>query len=64
MFTSNFAKDLTSSQLIAIEATIISIDDLIESTTSFIKNGGQSYRSFQNDRAQLITKILELPNSK
>lgn len=55
---------LSNTQMTAIEITINSIDDLIESTTSFIKNGGQSYRSFLSDREQLITKICELPNCK
>ena len=62
-----FTKDLpslSSSQMTAIEAAIQSIDDLIESATSFTKNGGQSYRAFLADRSHLITKICELPNSK
>jgi len=62
-----FTKDLpalSSSQMTAIEIAIQSIDDLIESATSFTKNGGQSYRAFLADRSQLITKICELPNCK
>lgn len=60
-------KDLSSlsiSQMTAIEIAIESIDDLIESATSFTKNGGQSYRAFLADRKQVITKIYELPNCK
>ena len=63
MFTQNLS-NLTSTQMSAIEITIQSIDDLIESATSFTKNGGQSYRAFLADRSQLITKICELPNCK
>ena len=62
-----FTKDLPSlstSQMTAIEIAINSIDDLIESATSFTKNGGQSYRAFLADRTHLITKICELPNCK
>jgi len=63
MLTTNISA-LTSSQISAIESAISSIDDLVESATSFVKNGGQSYRSFLDDRAQLITKICDLPKSK
>jgi hypothetical protein len=63
MFTQNLSA-LTSGQISAIENTISSVDDLIESATTFIKNGGQSYRSFLEDRAQLITKICDLPKCK
>jgi len=62
-----FTKDLPSlstSQMTAVEIAINSIDDLIESATSFTKNGGQSYRTFLADRNDLITKICELPNCK
>ena len=55
---------LTTSQMNAISITIASLDDVIESATAFIKQGGQSYRSFLSDREQLITKICELPNCK
>ena len=63
MLTTNIST-LTSSQISAIESAISSIDDLVESATNFVKNGGQSYRSFLDDRAQLITKICDLPKSK
>jgi hypothetical protein len=63
MFTQELPS-LSNTQMTAIEAAINSIDDLIESATSFTKNGGQSYRSFLSDREQLITKICELPNCK
>jgi hypothetical protein len=55
---------LTSTQMSAISSTILALDDVIESATAFIKQGGQSYRSFLTDREQLITKICELPNTK
>jgi hypothetical protein len=55
---------LTSTQMSAISSTILALDDVIESATAFIKQGGQSYRSFLTDREQLITKICELPNCK
>jgi len=63
MLTTNLST-LTTGQISAIEAAISSIDDLVESATNFVKNGGQSYRSFLDDRAQLITKICDLPKSK
>lgn len=63
MLTTNIST-LTTGQISAIESAISSIDDLVESATSFVKNGGQSYRSFLDDRAQLITKICDLPKSK
>jgi hypothetical protein len=63
MFTKDLPQ-LSNTQMTAIEITIESIDDLIESATSFTKNGGQSYRAFLADRSQLITKICELPNCK
>jgi hypothetical protein len=63
MFT-NVLPLLSSTQITAIEISINSIDDLIESATSFTKNGGQSYRAFLADRTHLITKISELPNCK
>ena len=55
---------LNPTQATAIASAIKSLDDLIESATSFVKNGGQSYRSFLQDREQLIIKICELPNCK
>jgi len=51
-------------QVSAITSAVESLDDLIESATSFTKNGGQSYRSFIQDRQTLITKICELPSCK
>jgi len=63
MLTTNLST-LTTGQISAIESAISSIDDLVESATNFVKNGGQSYRSFLDDRAQLITKICDLPKSK
>jgi len=63
MLTTNIST-LTTGQISAIESAISSIDDLVESATNFVKNGGQSYRSFLDDRAQLITKICDLPKSK
>lgn len=63
MLTTNLS-NLTTGQISAIESAINSIDDLVESATNFVKNGGQSYRSFLDDRAQLITKICNLPKSK
>ncbi len=63
MFTNDISS-LTINQISAIEIAIQSIDDLIESATSFTKNGGQSYRTFLADRNHLITKICELPNCK
>ena len=62
-----FNKDLPSlsaTQMTAIEIAVNSIDDLIESATSFTKNGGQSYRAFLADRTHLISKICELLNCK
>lgn len=55
---------LTTSQISAITETIQTIDDLIESVTSFVKNGGQSYRSFLETRSKAIDEICKLPNSK
>jgi hypothetical protein len=63
MFTKDLPQ-LSTNQMIAIETAINSIDDLIESATSFTKNGGQNYRAFLADRTNLITKICELPNCK
>lgn len=63
MFTKDLST-LTSSQMSAIDSTVLSIDDLIESATAFIKQGGQSYKTFLQDRYQLIEKICELPNCK
>ena len=56
--------NLTTDQIIAVESIISSVDDLVESATNFVKNGGQSYKSFLDDRTQLITKICDLPNIK
>ena len=55
---------LNPTQAIAIASAVESLDDLIESATSFVKNGGQSYRTFLQDREQLITKICDLSKSK
>ena len=55
---------LNPTQTTAIASAVESVDDLIESATSFVKNGGQSYRAFLADRNHLITKICELPNCK
>ena len=63
MFTQDIPS-LTVNQISAVESAVESLDDLIESATSFTKNGGQSYRAFLADRSHLITKICELPNSK
>jgi hypothetical protein len=63
MFTQDIP-NLTINQISAIESAVESIDDLIESTTTFVKQGGQSYRTFLEDRTHLITKICELPNCK
>jgi hypothetical protein len=63
MFTKDLSS-LTTGQMSAISSTILALDDVIESATAFIKQGGQSYRSFLSDREQLIQKIYTLPNTK
>jgi hypothetical protein len=63
MFTQDIP-NLTINQISAIESAVESIDDLIESTTTFVKQGGQSYRTFLEDRKQVIAKIFNLPNCK
>jgi len=55
---------LNPTQATAIASAVESLDNLIESATSFVKNGGQSYRTFLQDREQLITKICKLPSCK
>ena len=60
----NDLSTLSPVQFSAITSAVESLDDLIESATNFVKNGGQSYRAFLSDRSQLITKICELPNCK